>query len=188
MPPLTNNQQYWYASYGASGNFDQTGTTMGHYDTPTDYMWGLSLQRRRQELDGLRGYQGIRGIHLLTNVWGWSLNNIPPAYYQLGAHLNDQVPNPFYGQSQTFSAEPTVSLSQLLALSPQYGGTNSTSPGETTWGKSISNFANFQIQSRNYRGLELSPPTPFAKPLPMHPAPTFMYPVRCPAVFRIRTT
>jgi hypothetical protein len=73
----------------------------------------------------------------------------------LGSHLNDQVPNPFYGQSQTFAAEPTVSLSQLLALSPQYAGTNSTSPGETTWGKSFSNFANFQIQSRNFRGLEL---------------------------------
>jgi hypothetical protein len=156
VPPLTNNQQYWNATYGGAGNLDQTGTTINHYDTPTDYMWGLSIQREVGKNWVATGeYQGIRGVHLLTNVWGWSLNNIPPQYYALGAHLNDQVPDPFYGQSQIFSAEPTVSLSQLLGLSPQYGGTNSTSPGETTWGKSISNFANFQIQSRNYHGLEL---------------------------------
>jgi Carboxypeptidase regulatory-like domain len=156
VPPLSTNQQYWNATYGGAGNLDQTGTTINHYDTPTDYMWGLSIQRELGKNWAITGeYQGIRGVHLLTNVWGWSLNNIPPAYYSLGAHLNDQVPDPFYGQSQIFSAEPTVSLSQLLALSPQYGGTNTTSPGETTWGKSISNFANFQIQSRNYHGLEL---------------------------------
>jgi hypothetical protein len=156
VPPLTTNAQYWAATYGGAGNLDQTGTTIGHYDTPTDYMWGLSIQRQLSKDWAVTGeYQGIRGVHLLTNVWGWSLNNTPTTYYQLGSHLNDQVPNPFYGQSQTFAAEPTVSLSQLLALSPQYAGTNSTSPGETTWGKSFSNFANFQIQSRNFRGLEL---------------------------------
>jgi hypothetical protein len=43
VPPLTTNQQYWYASYGAAGNFDQAGTTLDHYDTPTDYMWGASI-------------------------------------------------------------------------------------------------------------------------------------------------
>ena len=43
----------------------------------------------------------------------------------------------------------------MLALSPQYAGTNSTTPGQVTWGKSFSNFANFQIQSRNFHGLEL---------------------------------
>jgi hypothetical protein len=73
----------------------------------------------------------------------------------LGQHLNDQVPNPFVNQSQSFTGAATVPLSQLLGLSPQYGGTNSTTPGQVTWGKSFSNFANFQIQSRNFRGLEL---------------------------------
>ena len=156
VPPLTNNKDYWYATYGASGNLDQTGTTIGHFDTPMDYIWGLSIQRQLGKNWALTGeYMGIRGVHLLTNVWGWSLNNIPTNYYQLGTHLNDQVPNPFYGQSQTFAAEPTVSLSQLLGLSPQYSGTNSTTPGQATWGKSFSNFANFQIQSRGFHGLEL---------------------------------
>ena len=156
VPPLTNNKDYWYASYGASGNFDQAGTTIGHYDTPMDYMWGLSVQRQLSPNWALTAeYLGVKGVHLLTNVFGWSLNNVPLSYYQLGTHLSDQVPNPFYGQSANFSAEPTVSLSQLLGLSPQYAGTNSTTPGQATWGKSFSNFANVQIQSRNYHGLEL---------------------------------
>jgi hypothetical protein len=156
VPPLTNNKDYWYATYGGAGNLDQTGTTIGHFDTPTNYMWGLSIQRQLGKSWAVTGeYQGIKGVHLLTNVWAWSLNNVPTNFYQLGTHLNDQVPNPFYGQSQTFSAQPTVSLSQLLALSPQYAGTNSTTPGQATWGKSFSNFANFQIQARDYHGLAL---------------------------------
>ncbi|HEY3628728.1 MAG TPA: carboxypeptidase-like regulatory domain-containing protein [Terracidiphilus sp.] len=156
VPPLTNNKDYWWASYGASGNFDQQGTTIGHFDTPTDYMWGLSIQRQLSPNWALTAeYLGVKGVHLLTNVWNWSLNNVPLSYYQLGTHLFDQVPNPFYGQSANFSAAPTVQLSQLLGLSPQYAGNTSTTPGQATWGKSFSNFANFQVQSRNYHGLEL---------------------------------
>lgn len=156
VPPITNNKSYWFASYGAAGNFDQAGTTIGHFDTPTNYMWGASIQRQLgKDWAFTAEYQGIKGVHLLTNVFNWSLNNTPPAFYQLGSHLNDQVPNPFYGQSQTFASQPTVSLSQLLALSPQYAGTTSTTPGQATWGKAFSNFANFQIQSRSYHGLGL---------------------------------
>ncbi len=156
VPPITNNKDYWYASYGAAGNFDQAGTTIGHYDTPMDYMWGISVQRQLSPNWAFTAeYLGVKGVHLLTNIFGWSLNNVPLNYYQLGTHLQDQVPNPFYGQSANFSAEPTVSLSQLLGLSPQYVGTNSTTPGQATWGKSFSHFANFQIQSRSYHGLEL---------------------------------
>ena len=156
VPPITNNKDYWWASYGASGNFDQQGTTIGHFDTPTNYMWGISIQRQLSPNWAFTAeYLGIKGVHLLTNVWNWSLNNVPLAYYQLGTHLSDQVPNPFYGQSANFSAEPTVSVSQLLGLSPQYAGNTSTTPGQASWGKSFSNFANFQVQSRNYHGLEL---------------------------------
>src|ERR1035438_4717804 len=41
---------------------------------------------------------------------------------------------PFYGQSQTFNSQPTVQLSQLLGLAPQY---SSITPGQATWGRSI---------------------------------------------------
>ena len=155
VPPLANNKDYWYASYGASGNFDQTGTTINHFDTPTNYMWGVSVQRQLGANWALTAeYLGVRGIHLITNVWNWSLNNVPLNYYQLGTHLSDQVPNPFYGQSQTFSAQPRF-LEKVAGMSPQYAGNTSTTPGQATWGRSFANYANFQIQSRSYHGLEL---------------------------------
>jgi hypothetical protein len=157
-PPVSNNTQFWNETYGSySANANGQGTTIGHYDTPTDYMWGLNIQRQIGKDWVLTGeYDGIRGIHQLMHVNGeWSLNNVPLNYYQLKAHLNDQVPNPFVNQSQSFTGETTVALSQLLGLSPQYGGTNSTTPGQVTWGRSLANFANFQIQSRNFNGLEL---------------------------------
>jgi hypothetical protein len=157
-PPVSNNAQFWNETYGSySANANGQGTTIGHYDTPTDYMWGANVQRQLGKDWVLTAeYDGIRGIHQMMHVQAeWSLNNVPLNYYQLGQHLNDQVPNPFVNQSQSFTGAATVPLSQLLGLSPQYGGTNSTTPGQVTWGKSFSNFANFQIQSRNFRGLEL---------------------------------
>ncbi len=157
-PPVSNNTQFWNETYGSySANANGQGSTIGHYDTPTDYMWGLNIQRQvGKDWVITAEYDGIKGVHQLMHVQSeWSLNNIPLNYYQLGAHLNDQVPNPFNNQSQSFTNDPTVPLAQLLGLSPQYGGTNSTTPGQVTWGKSFANFLNLQIQSRNYRGLEL---------------------------------
>jgi hypothetical protein len=157
-PPVANNTQFWNETYGSySANANGQGTTIGHYDTPTDYMWGFNIQRQLgKDWVMTAEYDGIKGVHQLMHVQSeWSLNNVPLNYYQLGAHLNDQVPNPFVGQSQSFTGESTVPLSQLLGLSPQYGGTNSTTPGQVTWGKSFANFGNFQIQSRNFHGLEL---------------------------------
>lgn len=152
-PPVRTNQDYWFQTYGAAANLDQAGTTIGHFQSPEDYSWDVSVQRQiGSNWVATADYTGTRGIHLLMPVWGWSLNNIPLDYYQLGDNLNSQVPNPFYGQSQTFASEPTVPLSQLLGLSPQY---SQVSPGQTTWGRSFSNFANFQIQSRGYHGLTL---------------------------------
>jgi hypothetical protein len=102
-------------------------------------------------------------VHLLMPLWGWSQNNIPLEYYPLGAayaaaNNGDNifsavsVPNPFFGQSQTFASETDVPLGQLMGLSPQY--TNVT-PGQATWGRSFANFLNLQIQSRGYHGLTL---------------------------------
>lgn len=157
IPPVSNNKDFFYSTYGTGANYNGQGTTIGHYDTPMDYMWGVNIQRQLgKDWVATAEYDGIRGIHLLTHInGGWSLNNVPLDYYKLGVHINDQVPNPFNNQSQSFTGDPTVSLSQLLGLSPQYGGTNSTTPGQVTWGRSLSNFGNFQLQSRNFNGLEL---------------------------------
>ena len=157
-PPVSNNQQFWNETYGSySANANGQGTALSHYDTPTDYMWGLNIQRQiGKDWVATVEYDGIKGVHQLMRVQSeWSLNNVPLNYYQLGTHLNDQVPNPFLNQAQSFTGETTVPLAQLLGLSPQYGGTNSTTPGQVSWGKSFANYGTFQIQSRNFNGLEL---------------------------------
>lgn len=151
-PPVKTNAGYWYQTYGGSANPDQGGSALlPHYHSPEDYMWSASVQRQvGQNWLISAEYQGIRGIHLLMPTSNWSLNNVPIAYYKLGTKLQDQVPNPFYGQSQTFASQPTVPLWQLLGLSPQY---QQVSPGQAAWGKSFSNFVNFQIQTRSNHGL-----------------------------------
>ena len=158
FPAIRTNQEYGFQTFGQAANPDQGGAaTLGKFDSPEDYTWDVSFQRQigRSWVASV-DYTGIRGIHLLMPVWGWSLNNIPLSYYQLGSSLQTQVPNPFFGQSQTFASQPTVSLFQLLGLSPQYAGPNlGVTPGQATWGKSMSNFLNFQLQTRSYHGLTL---------------------------------
>jgi hypothetical protein len=153
-PAISTNQNYGFQTFGQLGNPDQGGaSTINHFQTPGDYTWDASVQRQLgKSWVASADYTGIRGIHLLMPVWGWSLNNVPVADYSLGQALYSQVPNPFFGQSQTFNSEPTVQLSQLLGLSPQYSG---VTPGQATWGRSIANFLNMQIQSRGYHGLTL---------------------------------
>jgi Carboxypeptidase regulatory-like domain len=152
-PPIRTNQEYGFQTFGAAASLDQGGTTISHFQSPEEYSWDFSVQHQlAKNWVATVDYTGIRGIHLLMPVWNWSTNNIPLQYYKLGNNLSTQVPNPFFGQSQTFASEPTVSLSQLLGLSPQY---SQVSPGQATWGRSFSNFLNMQVQGRNYHGLTL---------------------------------
>ncbi len=151
-PPVKTNTDYGYQTFGQSANPDQGGSALlPHYASPVDYMWGVGIQRQvGKNFVISTEYQGIKGVHLLMATQGWSLNNTPLQYYGLGTQLQTQVPNPFYGQSQTFASQPTVSLYQLLALAPQY---TQSSPGQAAWGKSFSDFANVQIQTRSNNGL-----------------------------------
>ncbi len=150
--PVTTNAEYGYQTFGGSANPNQGGSALlPSYKSPEDYMWGLSVQHElgKNWVVSLE-YQGIRGIHLLMPTSGWSPNNIPLSYYELGSKLLDTVANPFYGQSQTFSEQSTVPLYQLLGGAPQY---TALSPGQAAWGKSLSNFGNVQIQTRMNNGL-----------------------------------
>jgi hypothetical protein len=163
-PRITTNAQYSNITFGQAANPTQGGAaTLNHFQSPTDYTWDVSVQRQvGRSWTATADYTGVRGIHLLMPLWGWSLNNIPTEYYSLGTQYEAsnpgsnvfqvQVPNPFYGLSQTFSSEPTLPLGQMLGLSPQYAA---TTPGQATWGRSFSNFLNLQIQSRGYHGLTL---------------------------------
>ena len=160
-PAIHNNTDYGFRPLGRRRTPIKGGaSTINHFQSPEDYTWDASVQRQvGKSWVATADYTGVRGIHLLMPVWGWSLNNIPLQYYSLGPSLeaanmsfNSQVPNPFYNQSQTFASEPTLPVSQLLGLSPQY---SSATPGQATWGRSLANFLNLQIQSRVYHGLTL---------------------------------
>ena len=162
--PVKTNQQYGDITFGQAANPTQGGAaTLNHFKSPTDYTWDVSVQRQiGATWTATVDYTGVRGIHLLMPLWNWSLNNVPLQYYSLGTTyeaanpgsnvFSSPVPNPFYGLSQTFASETTLPLGQVLGLSPQYAN---TTPGQATWGRSLSNFLNMQIQSRSYHGLTL---------------------------------
>lgn len=94
-------------------------------DTKTPYtlQWNFTVQR---ELPGQilleAGYVG-NGSRLQSRggEGGFTLNQINPVYLSLGAQLNQQVPNPFFGRGLTgVLANPTISRAQLLRPFPQF--------------------------------------------------------------------
>jgi hypothetical protein len=88
--------------------------------TPVLHQWYLTLQR---ELPGqfvaTAAYVGNRGVHLFGG--NYDLNQLAPQHFALGLALQDQVPNPFFGQitSGPLSGR-TVPRSQLLRPYPDY--------------------------------------------------------------------
>ncbi|MCU1258395.1 MAG: Cna B-type protein [Bryobacterales bacterium] len=70
------------------------------------------------------------GVVLDAHYWGskstrlqetWNINQLPNQYLSLGSHLNDLVPNPFYGLNLGgVLAGPTISRQQSLLPYPQY--------------------------------------------------------------------
>jgi hypothetical protein len=67
-------------------------------------------------------YMGTRGDNLSSGS-GLNINQLDSKYLGLGAALNAQVANPFYGipQAGAFSTSPTIARGQLLRPFPQFG-------------------------------------------------------------------
>lgn len=67
-------------------------------------------------------YAGNRGIHIPGS--NYNLNQLDPKYYlEYGLALQNNVPNPFYGQITSGGLSgSTISRSQLLLPYPDYGG------------------------------------------------------------------
>jgi hypothetical protein len=120
-PGRAQNIQQLFYGQGVTGPF---------FNDPRAYMqqWNFSVQR---ELAGGMAldvaWAGSKG----TNLPGPNqvLNQLPEQFLAQGATLQQQVPNPFFGQVQfgTLSL-PTVARGQLLRPYPQYTGFNVTSP------------------------------------------------------------
>jgi hypothetical protein len=115
------------AATGAGTNIayiDQNGTA------PRVQQFSVDFQR---ELPGNQaitiGYTGARGDHLGlggSNDAAININQLDPKYLALGAALNQQVPNPFFGVAGAgpFSTSATLSRQQLLRPYPQFGNIN----------------------------------------------------------------
>ncbi len=91
-------------------------------EEPSPYVqqWNLTLQR---EFPGRwvvsAGYAGNRGVHLFGS--NYNINQLDPVHFSLGLALQDQVPNPYFGEiaSGALSGK-TVSRAQLLNPYPDY--------------------------------------------------------------------
>lgn len=107
------------------------GVTAPVYNEPHAYaqQWNLDLQR---ELPGGMAlsltYAGSKGTHLPGP--SQQLDQLLPSQFSaLGSRLQEQVPNPFYGQVLLGAlAQPKVAYGQLLRPYPQYNGFAMQSP------------------------------------------------------------
>lgn len=113
---------------GRSANVQQLlygqGITAAVFNDPYPYaqQWDLDFER---ELPGGMAlsiaYAGSKGTHLPGG--NMQIDQLPDQFLSLGAHLQDQVPNPFYGLVQLGAlAQKTVAYGQLLRPFPQYNG------------------------------------------------------------------
>ena len=72
-------------------------------------MWGLVLDAH---------YWGMKGTHLLET---WNIDQLPDPLLSLGSHLNDLVPNPFFGVVNSGALTgASISRQQSLLPYPQY--------------------------------------------------------------------
>ncbi len=119
--------------------------------TPVTVQWNLDVQH---ELPGAIvldvAYSGSRGIHLTQNrEW----NALDPRYLSLGAGLQTQVDNPFFGQITTGAlAQPRVARRQLLMPYPQF---TSVMVINDTSGNSIYHSLNVKAEKRYSAGVSV---------------------------------
>ncbi len=97
------------------------------------------------------GYSGTQGRKLLLGN-SPNLNQLDPKYLSLGASLNDQVPNPFFGQITTGTLSgATIPRYQLLRPYPQF--LNVTLSGDTPGAGSSFNALLFKYAQRYSKGI-----------------------------------
>lgn len=140
---------------GRSSNVQQLfwgqGITAPVYNEPHAYaqQWNFDVQR---ELPGgmalSLAYAGSKGTHLPGP--SQQLDQLPPEFMALGAKLQQQVPNPFYGYVKLGAlAQPTIAYGQLIRPYPQYNGFAMQSPPNRN---SIYHSGQIKLEKRFVRG------------------------------------
>lgn len=127
------------------------GVTAAVYDEPHAYaqQWNVDVQRELPSGIALSmSYAGSKGTHLPGP--SQQLNQLPPEFLSLGSRLQEQVPNPFFGQVQLGTlAQPRVAYGQLLRPYPQYTGFAMQSPPNRN---SVYHSGQLKIEKRFARG------------------------------------
>jgi hypothetical protein len=96
---------------------------------PYAQQWNFDIERELPGNTALSvAYAGSKGTHLPGA--NQNLDQLPTEFMSLGAtRLNQQVPNPFYGQVALGTlAQPMVAYGQLLRPYPQYTGFSMANP------------------------------------------------------------
>lgn len=131
------------------------GTAVRYQDrnAPTPYLqqWNLTLQRALGKgWVASVSYAGNKG----TKLFGadYNLNQLDPQYWALGLALQDQVPNPFFGQITTGLSGRTVSRAQTLLPLPDYTGVNQMNGHGSS---SVYHSMQMTLERRYFRGLSL---------------------------------
>ena len=122
--------------------------------SPYIQKWSMDLQRDiGQDLVVKIGYVGSRGSSLPiggTADSSVNINQLADSYLSLGDRLNEQHPNPFYGDSRfgTLAGAETLPLGQLLRPFPHFRNVYAR---HVSSGKSLYNSMRFEFE-RRFRG------------------------------------
>src|SRR4029077_9441991 len=93
-------------------------------------------------------YAGSKGTHLPGPAQ--QLDELPDKFLSMGASLQQQVANPFFGLVQVGTlANPTVALGQLLRPFPEYNGYSVLSPMDRN---AIYHSAQVKVEKRFSKG------------------------------------
>jgi hypothetical protein len=123
LQPPGRNPTYQSILYG-------TGITSPVADQRYAYVQQWNFNVERQLSEGFMfeiAYAGSRGVHLVGP--SGQVDQLPDQHLALGAGLQQQVPNPFYGLISTGTlASATVAQGQLLLPYPQYTSVSVVTP------------------------------------------------------------
>lgn len=116
--------------------------------------WNLDFQHTfPDEVLFSLAYAGSRGTHLYGD---YVANQLPDQYLSMGTALQEQVPNPFYGNplvTPGFLSGPTVARSQLLLPYPQFSQV--TLGDGSFYGASFYNSLQLKVERRFKNGFSI---------------------------------
>jgi len=116
--------------------------------------WSFDYQRDLGDALALKvGYVGSKGSQLGiggTNNATTNINQLDPSFLGMGGALDDQLPNPFFGNDAfgAFSDDPTLSRGQLMRPYPQFGNVFAR---HVSSGRSTYNALRLELEKR-FRG------------------------------------